>query len=349
MTQNILNLKRFNTLGLNAYCKSLEIIEKEQDIKTLIKDSRNTFIILGEGSNVILDAPIESPFEVPVFINRLKGITVRKNLKQKVIVRCGAGENWNKFVLWTLENKFGGLECLAGIPGSVGAAPIQNIGAYGSEVCDVIESVNVYDVERNLTISISNKECAFGYRTSVFRNRTLSSFLSNFVIISVDFSLSTDWKNFNTPDYDSIKNILPSNPNRIDIADAVLNIRSKKLPDLNIFPNVGSFFINPVVDNTKAERLRKKFANIPIITLDGSFKLSAAWLIESCGFRGAKFKNVGMHLKHALVLVNYGNSSSQEVLMFAKEVRASVKEKFDVNLQIEPVILSPSERSKDFG
>ena len=349
MTQNIFNLKRFNTLGLNAYCKSLEIIEKERDIKTLFKNSKNKFIILGEGSNVILDAPIESPFKVPVFINRLKGITVRKNLKQKVIIRCGAGENWNEFVLWTLENKFGGLECLAGIPGSVGAAPIQNIGAYGSEVCDVIESVNVYDVKRNLTTSVSNKDCDFGYRTSVFRNRTLSSLLSNFVIISVDFSLSTDWKNFDQPDYDSIKNILPSNPNRIDIADAVLNIRSKKLPDLNIFPNVGSFFINPVVDSTKAESLRKKFANIPIITLNGSFKLSAAWLIESCGFRGAKFKSVGMHLKHALVLVNYDNSSSKEVLMFAEEVRATVKEKFDVNLKIEPIILSSSERSKYFG
>ena len=235
MTQNIFNLKRFNTLGLNAYCKSLEIIEKERDIKTLFKNSRNKFIILGEGSNVILDAPIESPFEVPVFINRLKGITVRKNLKQKVIIRCGAGENWNEFVLWTLENKFGGLECLAGIPGSVGAAPIQNIGAYGSEVCDVIESVNVYDVKRNLTTSVSNKDCDFGYRTSVFRNRTLSSFFSNFVIISVDFSLAKDWKHFKTPDYASIKNILPSNPNGLDIADAVLNIRGKKLPDLKSF------------------------------------------------------------------------------------------------------------------
>ena len=349
MTQNILNLKKFNTLGLNAYCKSLEILEKEQDIKTLIKNSNDKFIILGEGSNVILDAPIESPFEVPVFINRLKGITVRKTLRQRVIVRCSAGENWNKFVLWSLENKFGGLECLAGIPGSVGAAPIQNIGAYGSEVCDVIESVYVYDVKRNLAISISNKDCAFGYRTSVFKNRTLTSFVSNFVIISVDFSLSLDWKNLNTPDYASIKSILPSNPNGLDIANAVLNLRGKKLPDFNIFPNVGSFFINPVVDNTKAEKLRKKFANIPIITLNGSFKLSAAWLIESCGFRGAKFKNVGMHLKHALVLVNYGNSSSQEVLMFAEKVKDCVKEKFDVNLKIEPVILSSSERSKYFG
>ena len=349
MTQNIFNLKRFNTLGLNAYCKSLEIIEKERDIQTLFKDSRSKFIILGEGSNVVLDAPIESPFEVPVFINRLRGITVRKNLKQKVIIRCGAGENWNEFVLWTLENKFGGLECLAGIPGSVGAAPIQNIGAYGSEVCEAIESVNVYDVERNLTISISNKDCDFGYRTSVFKNRTLTSFVSNFVIISVDFSLSLDWKNLNTPDYASIKNILPPNPNGLDIANAVLNLRGKKLPDFNIFPNVGSFFINPVVDNTKAEKLRKKFANIPIITLNGSFKLSAAWLIESCGFRGAKFKNVGMHLKHALVLVNYDKSSSQEVLMFAEKVKDCVKEKFDVNLKIEPVILSSSERSKYFG
>ena len=172
MTQNILNLKRFNTLGLHAYCKSLEIVEKEQDLKTLTRDLKNKFIILGEGSNVILDAPIESPFKVPVFINRLKGISVRKNFNQRVIVRCSAGENWNKFVLWTLENKFGGLECLAGIPGSVGAAPIQNIGAYGSEVCDVIDSVYAYDVTRQLTVSISNKDCAFGYRTSVFRNRT---------------------------------------------------------------------------------------------------------------------------------------------------------------------------------
>ena len=337
MTQNILNLKKFNTLGLNAYCKSLEILEKEQDIKTLIKNSNDKFIILGEGSNVILDAPIESPFKVPVFINRLKGISVRKNFNQRVIVRCSAGENWNEFVLWTLENKFGGLECLAGIPGSVGAAPIQNIGAYGSEVCDVIESVNVYDVKRNLTISVSNKDCDFGYRTSMFKNRTLTSFASNFVIVSVDFSLSLDWKNLNTPDYANIKNILPSNPNGLDIANAVLNIRGKKLPDVNIFPNVGSFFINPVVDNTKAEKLQKEFANIPIITLNGSFKLSAAWLIESCGFRGAKYKNVGMHLKHALVLVNYKDSSSQEVLIFAEKVKASVKEKFDVILNMEIV------------
>ncbi|GIR48258.1 MAG: hypothetical protein CM15mP58_03550 [Burkholderiaceae bacterium] len=151
------------------------------------------------------------------------------------------------------------------------------------------------------------------------------------------------------PNYVTVKNSLPNNPTGLEIANAVLNIRSKKLPDLEVFPNVGSFFINPVVDNTKAERLRKKFANIPIITLNGSFKLSAAWLIESCGFRGAKFKNVGMHLKHALVLVNYDNSSSEEVLMFAAKVRASVKEKFDVNLKIEPIILSSSERSKYFG
>ena len=348
MTQNIRNLKRFNTLGLNAYCKSLEILEKEQDIKTLIKDSNDKFIILGEGSNVILDAPIDSPFEVPIFVNRLKGITVRKTLRQKVIVRCSAGENWNKFVLWTLENKFRGLECLAGIPGSVGAAPIQNIGAYGSEVCDVIESVYVYDVKRNLAISISNKDCAFGYRTSVFRNQTISSFLPNFIIIAVDFCLFTDWKNFNMPNYVTVKNSLPSNPNGLEIANAVLNIRSKKLPDLKMFPNVGSFFINPVIDDTVAKRLRKKFTNIPIVTLNGACKLSAAWLIESCGFRGTKFKNVGMHLKHALVLVNYNNSSSQEVLVFAEKVKASVKEKFDVTLKIEPN-LSSSERSKYFG
>ena len=349
MTQNILNLKKFNTLGLNAYCKSLEILEKEQDIKTLLKDSNGKFIILGEGSNVILDAPIESPFEVPVFINRLKGITVRKTLRQRVIVRCSAGENWNKFVLWTLENKFGGLECLAGIPGSVGAAPIQNIGAYGSEVCDVIESVYVYDVKRNLAISISNRDCAFGYRTSVFRNQTLTSFLPNFIIIAVDFSLSTDWKNFSIPNYVTVKDSLPNNPTGLEIANAVLNIRNAKLPDLKVFPNVGSFFINPVVDNTKAGRLRKKFANIPIRTFNGSFKLSAAWLIESCGFKGVKFKNVGMHLRHALVLVNYDNSSSEEILIFAEKVKASVKEKFDVTLKIEPAILSSSERSKYFG
>ncbi len=349
MTQNILNLKSFNTLSLNAYCKSIEIVEKEQDLKTLIKDSKNKFIILGEGSNVILDAPIDSPFEVPILINRLKGITVQKNFKQRVIVRCSAGENWNKFVLWTLENKLGGLECLAGIPGSVGAAPIQNIGAYGSEVCNVIESVYVYDVKRNLTLSISNKDCAFGYRTSMFRNRTLSSFLSNFVIISVDFSLSADWKSFNMPDYASIKNMLPSNPNGFEIADAVLTVRRSKLPDLKMFPNVGSFFVNPVINDTIAKRLRRKFANIPIMTFNGAFKLSAAWLIESCGFRGAKFKNVGMHLKHALVLVNYENSSAKEVLIFAEKVKASVKEKFGVTLKIEPVILSSSERSKYFG
>ena len=143
--------------------------------------------------------------------------------------------------------------------------------------------------------------------------------------------------------------MLPSNANRLEIANAVLSIRSKKLPDLEMFPNVGSFFINPVIDDNTAKRLRRKFANIPMTTLNGACKLSAAWLIESCGFRGAKFKNVGMHLKHALVLVNYNNSSSQEVLIFAEKVKASVKEKFDVTLKIEPAILSSSERSKYFG
>ena len=172
--------------------------------------------------------------------------------------------------------------------------------------------------------------------------------MQNFIIISVDFSLSTDWKNFNTPDYPSIKNILPTNPDRLEIANSVLHIRSQKLPDLKVFPNVGSFFINPVIDNTRAERLRREFTNIPIRTFNGSFKLSAAWLIESCGFKGAKFKNVGMHLKHALVLVNYGDSSSEEILIFAEKVKTSVKEKFDITLKIEPMIFSSSERSKYF-
>tara|TARA_B100001989_G_scaffold217606_1_gene168805 strand:- start:76 stop:534 length:459 start_codon:yes stop_codon:yes gene_type:complete len=151
------------------------------------------------------------------------------------------------------------------------------------------------------------------------------------------------------PNYVTLKDSLPYNPTGLEIASAVLNIRSKKLPDLNIFPNVGSFFINPVIDDTIAKRLRRKFTNIPIRTFNGSFKLSAAWLIESCGFKGVKFKNVGMHLKHALVLVNYGDSSSEEILIFAERVKASVKEKFGVALKIEPVILSSSEKSKYLG
>ena len=349
MTNKLVNLKSFNTLGLNAFCKSLKIIENEGDIETLIKDSKKKFIVLGEGSNIILDAPINSPFDVPVFINRLKGISIIKTFNQRVTVRCRAGENWNKFVFWTLENQFGGLECLAGIPGSVGAAPIQNIGAYGSEVSDLIESVHAYDVNRNLAVTMSNKDCTFGYRSSIFKNNTSTSHFSNFIVISVDFSLSTDWKSCRKVTYDDVKNLLPADPNGFDIAETILAVRRKKLPDLEIFPNVGSFFINPIVDIDTVNRLRKEFDNLPTVNFDGRFKLSAAWLIESCGFKGIRFKNVGMHRKHALVLVNYEESTSQEVLILANRIKSYVKDKFDINLKIEPTIFSSSEKSTYLG
>ena len=197
------------------------------------------------------------------------------------------------------------LSCLVDRATSKIAFISSNQGGMDIEEVAAKSPSQILTTKVELNEEISNKDCEFGYRTSVFKNRTLSSFLSNFVIISVDFSLSLDWKNLNTPDYASIKSILPSNPNGLDIANAVLNLRGKKLPDFNIFPNVGSFFINPVVDNTKAEKLRKEFVNIPIITLNGSFKLSAAWLIDSLGLKGESVGGISISRQHALVLVNH--------------------------------------------
>jgi UDP-N-acetylmuramate dehydrogenase len=336
------NLKNFNKLKLDAFCSELRTIRAEQDLLNFV-NKKNEIIILGEGSNVVLDAPSYRPFITPVFINQIKGKRIENIFGKDVHIRCNAGENWHEFVLWTLRKKIQGLECLAGIPGSVGAAPIQNIGAYGSEVSEAIHSLRVYDIKKRVINSIKKEDCEFDYRTSYFKKESKNS-SSNYIIVSIDFKLSKEWNNPNIPQYESIKKFLPETPDIFAVAEQVMKVRNSKLPNLKDYPNVGSFFLNPIISKRHAADLKKKYPLIRLVPTADGMKISAAWLIEQCKFKGKRYGNLGMFAKHALVLVNYDKANASEIFYLATVIQNQVMKKFDISLTIEPIIISSAEK-----
>ncbi|HEX5127086.1 MAG TPA: UDP-N-acetylmuramate dehydrogenase, partial [Rhodocyclaceae bacterium] len=251
---------------------------------------------------------------------------------------AGAGENWHDFVRWTLEQGWPGLENLSLIPGTVGAAPIQNIGAYGLEMAERFFALEAVDLLSGQIISFGLHDCRFGYRDSVFKQEAAG----RFVITTVSFRLPKDWQPvLGYAELD--KELLERNiehPSSMDISDAVMAIRSRKLPDPLVLGNAGSFFKNPVVQADRFEVLTKNYPGIPHYPQpDGSVKVSAGWLVDQAGWRGRKLGPVGMYEGQALVLVNHGGATGEDVLLLADTVRASVRERFGVDLEQEPVVI----------
>ena len=326
------NLSKLNTFGINANASFFTEVESEKDLEGLFglpEFKENKKIFLGGGSNVLFT----KDFEGFVVLNKLKGIKILEDDGENVLIRAMGGEIWNDFVLFAVNHEYWGVENLSLIPGTVGAAPMQNIGAYGAELNDTLVNVDAYQIENGEKKVFTKEECKLGYRDSVFKN----SLKGKYFISAVTFKLSKKPK-INTS-YRVLVNYLEENKIEVhspkDISEVVASIRRSKLPDPKILGNAGSFFKNVFINKEKLEDLMKKFPDMPHFEEDEIVKIPAGWLIEQCGWKGKKVGNVGVHDKQALVLVNYGGATGLEILELAKKIISSVKEKFDLEITPE--------------
>jgi len=329
-----ISLKAYNTFGIDVKAKSYVEVNKLEDIRQLIGQSAfadGNFLILGGGSNILFTGD----FDGLVIKNNIGGLHHEGSGPDEVIVTAGAGMEWNELVWHCIDHGWGGIENLSLIPGSVGAGPIQNIGAYGVELKDTFYSLDAIDLTTGDLRSFSREECSFGYRDSIFKRE-----LKGKLMIT---ALSLKLRKNAVPDisYGAISKELEhmgikGNPDIRAVGEAVSFIRSRKLPDPLEKGNAGSFFKNPVVSSQKLDELKKEHDGIPSYVLsDESAKVPAGWLIEQCGWKGRRMGDAGVHDQQALVLVNHGNATGKDILSLANAIKASVKEKFGINLEKE--------------
>lgn len=327
------SLKKLNTFGIDASARYFTEFAEPEALKETLSDKRFSEmprLILGGGSNVLLI----NDFNGIVLKNNLKGIELVREDADFYYVKAAAGEVWHSFVLHCIANNYAGIENLSLIPGNVGASPMQNIGAYGVEIKDVFHELEALHIKDLHTQTFTNADCQFGYRESVFK-RTLKD---QFVITSVTYRLRKQ-PILNTS-YGAIeKELKAMNVQDVtiqNISQAVINIRSSKLPDPAKIGNAGSFFKNPEITRTAYEVLQKEFPAIVGYALEnGNVKLAAGWLIEQCGWKGQTFGDAGVHKNQALVLVNYANAKGREIYDLSQKIMDSVKEKFGVELERE--------------
>ena len=326
-----ISLKPYNTFHIDVSAKkfaTFSTIDELQELLTSQKKEKNKFI-LGGGSNILFTKDVDAL----VLRNEITGIEVVEETTDHVILRAGSGVVWHDFVMHTVNKNLGGIENLSLIPGSVGASPMQNIGAYGVEIKDVFESLEALNIETGELRHFSADECKFGYRESVFKRELKNQF----VITHVSYRLS---KNpVLQTSYGAIKDELTAQgnePSIKNISDAVISIRNSKLPNPKDLGNAGSFFKNPVVSEEKANQLSVEFPEMPKYPqADGTMKLAAGWLIEQAGWKGKRVGECGVHTKQALVLVNYGGATGNEIYNLSTSVLEAVKGKFGVELERE--------------
>jgi UDP-N-acetylmuramate dehydrogenase len=307
---------------------SVKSVDKLEEI--LSRPGKEPQLILGGGSNVLLTKDIDGL----VLKVDFSGIDEVREEPSHIYVRAGAGENWHEFVQYTIKRNWGGLENLSLIPGNVGAAPIQNIGAYGVELKDVFFELEAYDRKEKKVYAFGVNDCRFGYRDSIFK----SVEKSRYIILNVTFLLNKIpiLKTSYGAIREELKKMRVQSPTIQDISLAVINIRRSKLPDPAEIGNAGSFFKNPVVDHALFLSLSKKYPDMPAYPHeDKSVKLAAGWLIEQCGWKGYRRGDAGVHVSQALVLVNYGKASGKEILELSEKIQKSVHKKFDINLERE--------------
>ncbi len=326
--QHNISLKSLTTFGIELIVNDFFELADIADLAALSEVENKK--IIGGGSNILCT---KAPNEL-VIVNRTKGIKTIEEDEKSVLLEVASGEVWHEFVLHTLSQNLNGIENLALIPGTVGAAPIQNIGAYGVEVKDTIDSVIYWDWSAMKMITLSNVDCRFGYRDSIFKNELRDQFF----IVAVRFRLSKIEK-LNTT-YGAIEEELKrmniTIPNSKNVAEAVINIRSSKLPNPKEIGNAGSFFKNPTIPVQQFLELKQKHPTIPsFVVNDKMVKVPAGWLIEQCGWKGYRKNDYGVHANQALVLVNYGSATGTEIWQLSSEILASVYEKFGIELERE--------------
>lgn len=335
--QNI-SLKPYNTFGINAsaqyFTKFASLNELEELFNFHSANEKMPKLIIGGGSNILLT----QDYKGLVAKNELRGIEVIKQDKDYVYVRAAAGENWNRFVLYCIENNLAGVENLSLIPGNVGASPMQNIGAYGVEIKDVFHQLEAFHIKEKKVKVFNAKDCEFGYRESVFKRK----YKGRFVITSVTFRLNK--KPVFNINYGALQQELDKmGVQELSIkavSQAVINIRQRKLPDPEVIGNAGSFFKNPTVTKEQFENLQKEFPDIVGYALnDDKVKVAAGWLIEQCGWKGYRKEDAGCHKDQALVLVNYGNANGIDIYNLSTEITHSIEARFGILLEREVNVL----------
>ncbi len=330
--QHNISLKPFNTFGIDAAAKHFIEFTSPNDIPELmqyVSHNPKPLLVLGGGSNILFS----EDFEGCIVKMNNKGICVVKEDEEYIYVNAQAGEIWDDFVAYCVEKNWGGIENLIAIPGTVGASPVQNVGAYGVEIKDTLYELEALDLQTGEKLLFKNNECQLGYRESIFKHTLKNRVL----ILNVTFRLykkpTINISYGAITDELSAKNI--TNPTIKDIAQIITIIRNLKLPDWKMLGNGGSFFKNPIVTKEKYQILQEQYSNIHAFAFGNQMKLAAGWLIEQCGWKGKTIGNVGSYEKQSLVLINTGNATGKEVLHFAGQIQASIKEKFDIDLNIE--------------
>jgi UDP-N-acetylmuramate dehydrogenase len=336
MIQSNVNLLAYNTFSIGVNAKYFARFENVDALRSILKNNPDEeLLILGGGSNILFT----KDFNGIVIKNEIKGFRIIEENENYVVVESGAGENWHQFVLRCIDHNFGGLENLSLIPGSVGASPMQNIGAYGVEIKDVFEKLQAFHIPTGEVHEFKHSDCEFGYRESIFKRKLKGQY----VILTVSFKLSK--KSTINSSYGAIESELEkmgiSSPTIRDISNAVIAIRTSKLPDPKIIGNAGSFFKNPVVPKALLLEIQKTFPDVPFYANENSetVKLPAGWLIEKAGWKGKTFENFGVHKMQALVLVNYGSAKGSEILELSAQIIKDITDKFGVTLEREVNIL----------
>jgi UDP-N-acetylmuramate dehydrogenase len=330
--QTNFSLKNYNTFGIEAKAKQFVAVHSIAELKTVLEQYRNQKkFILGGGSNMLLTKDIDAL----VIHIAFKGKKIIKETEEFVWVESQAGENWHEFVLWTINQNFGGLENMSLIPGNVGTTPVQNIGAYGTEIKDTFESCEAIAIANQETKTFTNIECRFGYRESIFKNEAKDLY----IITSVVFKLTKKNHKINISYGDIIGELAKknsNNPSLIDVSNAVIAIRKSKLPDPKELGNSGSFFKNPIILKSDFSKIHKKFPEMKFYEVsETEVKVPAGWLIEQAGFKGKRFGDAGIHKNQALVLVNYGTATGQEILNVSKNIQETVFTTFGIPIETE--------------
>jgi UDP-N-acetylmuramate dehydrogenase len=326
------SLKKLNTFNVDEVARLIFVVDSISDLPNILSNKKDEILVLGGGSNILFTKSYDG-----LIINlKNKGKKIIQEDEKSVLVEVSAGENWHDFVLWAIKNNFGGLENLSLIPGNVGAAPIQNIGAYGVELKDIFYSCKGLMLDTLSEFEFKKTECEFDYRTSIFK----SALKNKTVITSVKLILTKSKHNYNIDYKDLNINLKNTELSVKKISDEVIKIRTSKLPDPKFFGNCGSFFKNPIVNSYTYESLLDKFPNTPAHKIDdNNYKISAAWLIDQSGFKNKKDKNVGVYKNQPLVIINYGKATGKELLNFALNIKEVIYNNFEIELEEEVIIM----------
>jgi UDP-N-acetylmuramate dehydrogenase len=332
--QENIDLLPYNTFKIQANARYFTVVRSIDDVSELLASElfRTTpYLFLGGGSNMLFS----KDFDGLVIKMEITGIDVTQKTVDTVTIHAGAGENWHAFVMYCVENNYGGLENLSLIPGTTGAAPMQNIGAYGVEIKDVILSVEAIEISSGKKISFSKEECQFGYRESIFKQHAKDKYIItgiNVLLTRKDHKLNVSYGAIK----ETLKDMGVDDASIKTVSDAVIHIRRTKLPDPTYVGNAGSFFKNPSIPSSLFNDIKKNYPSVPSYPgADDLIKVPAGWLIEQCGWKGKTLDKIGVHAQQALVIVNYGGGKGKDIWALAMEIRDSVIRKFNIALQPE--------------